>query len=273
MITLSEYLGFVFSEITRARGSADRVSAEIAQAYAADPIMKHFSVPRFKIPEMTVTIPMVVSGAKFSSILKFNAEPAEFSDFVTAEIGRAILKVYNTAPHSGGDLADIIKEFFHWPHSPSGAVRAPAAATRKSKTKAIQQAVSVLPDVSDFYNLVTSNLDLNQADKIVEMKYAEIFQNRFAAKRLTNDYKRLYPNDELFVATLAKVQDFVLRHTIVDRVKMENLLVNPETNMVKTLGNDSSILTIMAKISEEGVFVKTLKDRNGQVTSSEVEFE
>lgn len=265
MITLAEYLGFIFSEITRARRSADHVSAAIAEAYAADPIMQHFSVPRFKIPEMTVTVPMLISGAKFSSVLKFNAEPAEFADFVNAEIGGAILKVHNARPDRPRGNAKLIHEML------SGL--ASASVRSKSKITKSAQAVPVPSDLSEFYHLVVSKLNSGQTESVVTAKYPDIFRNRFEANRLGDKYKKLFPKDELLVDTQARVQNFVTAHTVVDRVRMENLLVNPETNVIKTLGNEFSVFTVTAKISEEGVFVKSIKDDRGTTTSAAVEFE
>jgi hypothetical protein len=265
LITLAEYLGFIFSEITRARGSADRVSAAIAEAYAADPIMQHFSVPRFKIPEMTVTVPMLISGAKFSSVLKLNAEPAEFADFVNVEVGGAMLKVHNARPDAPRGNAKLINEMFS---------RAASASVRsKSTTKTSESTGPVPSDVSEFYDLVVSKLNAGQADSVVAAKYPDIFRTRFEAKRLGDEYKKLFPKDELLVDSLARVQSFVTAHTVVDRVRMENLLVNPETNVIKTLGNEFSVFTVTAKISEEGVFVKSIKDDRGKTTSAAVEFE
>ena len=91
MIPLSDYLGFIFSEITRAREIADRTSAQIAKVYSEDPVMKFFSVPRFKIPEMALSIPVLISGAKFASVLKFKMELKDFSAFISAEIDHAVI--------------------------------------------------------------------------------------------------------------------------------------------------------------------------------------
>ena len=53
-ITLSDYLAFILSEISRARDMADRYTREIALVYAKDDVLRHFSVPRFKLSKMDV---------------------------------------------------------------------------------------------------------------------------------------------------------------------------------------------------------------------------
>ncbi len=97
-ITLSDYVGFIFSEIVKARVIADSESKRIAMIYKDDEILKSFSVPRFKIPEMDITIPVLLSGAKYKTILVFNAEQVRFNDFVKTKLNnakQAILKPQN----------------------------------------------------------------------------------------------------------------------------------------------------------------------------------
>ena len=89
-ITLSDYIGFIFSEITRARVIADNTSREIAMKYAEDEVLKNFSVPRFKIPEMDLTIPIVIAGAKFSNAYLFNMDANNFKNFILGKVNNAI---------------------------------------------------------------------------------------------------------------------------------------------------------------------------------------
>jgi hypothetical protein len=65
-ITLSDYVGFIFSEIVKARVIADAESKRIAMIYKEDEILKSFSVPRFKIPEMDITIPVLLNTKPYS---------------------------------------------------------------------------------------------------------------------------------------------------------------------------------------------------------------
>lgn len=62
MPPLSEYLGHLLSEITRARVQADLESVRMAELYAEHPLLKHFSIPRFRMPTITVDVPVVIRG-------------------------------------------------------------------------------------------------------------------------------------------------------------------------------------------------------------------
>ena len=55
-VTLADYTGYILLELTKAREMADAYSREVAERYRNDPVLQHFSTPRFKIPKMELTI-------------------------------------------------------------------------------------------------------------------------------------------------------------------------------------------------------------------------
>lgn len=63
MSELSDTLGHLLCEITRARMAADREAVRIAKQYAedADGLLRHFPVPRMRLPNLELTLPVVVS--------------------------------------------------------------------------------------------------------------------------------------------------------------------------------------------------------------------
>lgn len=60
MPALSEYLGGLLAEITNARLQADLESARIAQLYASHPLLQHMPVPRFRLPNVSLDLPVAV---------------------------------------------------------------------------------------------------------------------------------------------------------------------------------------------------------------------
>lgn len=66
MAKLKDYLGSLVKDLNEARYAADVESARIAQLYANDPILKHFSVPRMKILDTELTIPIAVESLEHS---------------------------------------------------------------------------------------------------------------------------------------------------------------------------------------------------------------
>lgn len=62
MPTLIEYLGGVFNSITQARVMADLQSVQVAEQYAQHDLLRHFSVPRMRIGDIELTIPVGLEG-------------------------------------------------------------------------------------------------------------------------------------------------------------------------------------------------------------------
>jgi len=62
MPTLNEYLGGIVSEIASSRKMADLQTVEIAREYAADDMLKNFSIPRMKIGTVDLTITFAQGG-------------------------------------------------------------------------------------------------------------------------------------------------------------------------------------------------------------------
>lgn len=277
-ITLSDYIGFIFSEITRARDHADRVSKEIALVYAQDEILKSFSVPRFKIPEMELTIPVIISGAKFSSALVFNMRQEDFSNFITNKINNVIKTILLKKNNVIKDFTGIIKDDFKKPifvrddlirPRPLPIVR--SAANKKKLPLKADAADAAL--INGFYEDLKASTDPANPDNIAQVKWAILFNKKIEENNLLADYKIQNPNNELFVQSLGEVIQTIKANTIVSSTKMDNLLVNPETNAVKNASTNSSIFIIKAKIMEEGVFIRSVRDENSDKEKQVVEFE
>ncbi len=62
MAELSDFLGHILEEITRARVQADFAAIRTAQMYASDEegLLKYFPVPRMRLPTIEITAPVVI---------------------------------------------------------------------------------------------------------------------------------------------------------------------------------------------------------------------
>ena len=276
-ITLSDYLGFIFSEITRARDHADRVSKEIALVYAQDEILKSFSVPRFKIPEMELTIPVIISGAKFSSALVFNMRQEDFSNFITNKINNVLKTILLKKNNVIKDFTGIIRDDFKKPiFIRDDLVRPrPLPVVRSVGYKKNQPLKADVADaiVNSFFEDLKASTDPYNPDNIAQVKWAILVNKKIEENNLLADYKIQNPNNELFVQTLGEVIQTIKANTIVSSTKMDNLLVDPETNAVKNASTGNSIFIIKAKIMEEGVFIRSIRDENSDKEKQVVEFE
>lgn len=62
MTYLGDYIGYLMSEITNARAQADYEAVKIAEQYAKDPYLKHLPIPRFRMPTVTLDVPIVINN-------------------------------------------------------------------------------------------------------------------------------------------------------------------------------------------------------------------
>lgn len=61
---LGDYLGYLMTEITNARAQADYEAVNIAERYARDPYLKYLPVPRFRIPSLSIDVPLVINNVQ-----------------------------------------------------------------------------------------------------------------------------------------------------------------------------------------------------------------
>ncbi len=57
---LGDYLGHLLSEITIARVQADLEAVRVAELYASHPLLRHMPIPHFRLPTVTLDVPVVV---------------------------------------------------------------------------------------------------------------------------------------------------------------------------------------------------------------------
>jgi len=99
--------------------------------------------------------------------------------------------------------------------------------------------------------------------------------------------ERVKPNPNPLIVTrfirIQTMEDLIaewkkmLQQTLGENIRLtesvlKNLLISPETQIVKTEGTDISILQIRAKITEEGIFVNSVTNAEGEETKV-VDFE
>ncbi|WP_416441238.1 hypothetical protein [Phnomibacter sp. MR] len=255
MITVAQYLSFIFSEITRARVIADTESVRIATEYAKDPVMKHFSVPRFKIPELELNIPMVIAGAQYNNIYTFTWQYEEFEKFMLGYVdrfGRQFAKPFANDAREMMQVRQLIKEAYN--------------------------DLSEMPNLQDLNQLVIEKKEdaVQHIDRIVKTLMG-IYANLERVKPNPNPlivtrFIRIQTMEDLIAEWKKMIQQTLGENIRLTESVLKNLLISPETQIVKTEGTDISILQIRAKITEEGIFVNSVTNAEGEETKV-VDFE
>ncbi|MEE9441923.1 MAG: hypothetical protein V3V99_04580 [candidate division Zixibacteria bacterium] len=64
MSKFGDFLGLILAEFTRARMNADIESVRIAKIYAGDPLLRNMPIPHFRLPNIEVDMPVVISEAE-----------------------------------------------------------------------------------------------------------------------------------------------------------------------------------------------------------------
>ena len=64
MPKLNEYLGSIISSVSNARVMADVQTVKLAEDYAKHDLLKHFSVPRMRIADVELSIPIAIESAQ-----------------------------------------------------------------------------------------------------------------------------------------------------------------------------------------------------------------
>ncbi|WP_116126979.1 hypothetical protein [Lewinella sp. IMCC34183] len=78
MITLTDYLDYLNSELLEARRRADEAAIATARAYAEHEYLQHFRAPRFTMPAIKLRLPVRVDDVEERTKYNFHLRPTEF---------------------------------------------------------------------------------------------------------------------------------------------------------------------------------------------------
>jgi hypothetical protein len=251
-ITLADYTGFLLQEIVKARQMADEYSRQVALSYAQDPMLQHFPTPRFKLPKVELTIPVLVSGTRFSNLARFQMKEEAFAAHLQERV-EDILRVVG-AP--GGDKPP--------PRAPS---------TARRGTRAVRPSAAIDALAREFHARLMDNPDPTRPQSIVTNYWSRIFEQTLRETGLTEVHRRTDPANELLARSTNELLGTVQANTSISRSRIDSLLVDPETHSVKSGSTDMTVFTIKAELLEEGVQIRSARDESTGEARPVVEFE
>lgn len=88
MAKLGDLMGALLADAAQARVRADLEALKIAEAYSAHELLRHLPVPRFRLPDVTVEMPVLVSGLEEAGTGGMMAPPKP--DETRASVGKAL---------------------------------------------------------------------------------------------------------------------------------------------------------------------------------------
>ena len=94
MISLEEYIGGLVRSMAEARASDDAYSAELAQQYHDHEILKHFAIPRMRIGDVSMEIPVALAEQGASTITV--KDTVDYTD-VTTQVIDSVCTSFNVS--------------------------------------------------------------------------------------------------------------------------------------------------------------------------------
>lgn len=100
---LGDYIGNLLSEITAARVQADIEAVRVAELYASHPLLKYMAVPHFRLPTVTLDVPIAIK-----EIEEVGKDPAPASAVVLRHVRKNFDQVVSSRlKHAGIKLSDV----------------------------------------------------------------------------------------------------------------------------------------------------------------------
>ena len=226
MATLNEYLGGLFSSITDARVMADVQTVQVAEQYAKHDLLKHFSVPRMRISDIELTIPVAIEGL------------TERSGYQLDPIGNAEFKRINAR-----ELARFI-----------GYTELPPVAAQKLLT-ALDSRITALVEQIKAEGEIQKPI-MTFADRIV----ADLFEIGVEARLHEGKFPDGYRQEE--IAKSAYELGLGLVTGVVDKPVLDQLTVIAESHRLREQ-RPEDVIRIRMKVSEDGMEWQTLQRDDG----------
>lgn len=143
MADLAELMGSILASLAHARRIADEETAAIAEHYRDNPLLEGMSMPRIRVPEMTLDIPLVIDDHE-----EGEADEAEDPDRVRREMRRELERAARDAemelPSNLSELFDheLAVRLRHVRAGPSAAgMRIRRPAVREGTVRAVSSAL------------------------------------------------------------------------------------------------------------------------------------
>lgn len=235
MADLSEFLGNLVSSISESRVNSDLQSLRIAQQYASDNLLQHFAVPRMRIENVELTIPIAIDN--FQTKPNINTlEPIDNTTFSSITY-QQILKTISTES-------------------------LPSTISREFKTK-----------ISEYIKLLEAQINVNQIDNsllnysksITEMVISNValIYKSLNKKPLNKEQIKLIQNN-LVQNLLDNLKNEI--KTTQNNSISSNYNVIVESSKLREI-KPENIIMIKMNVSEQGMEWIKMENENGEVVS------
>ena len=239
MPTLKDYLGSLIKDINHARVIADVESANIAKMYAEHDILKHFSIPRMKIQDTELTIPVAID--ELESFVEKDYKPIDNTIFY-AKTYAEIKTIFKVSSFSRELSASLKKSIY---------------LQIDSLEKTIKSGANIKISLDGFCKNVS---DITIETMKQDNKGRVIFKEALKYHRINDNQI----NEKLVIDLAKYLQPEIKSREITGEI--ENAKVTVESDKLKEK-KPESLLYIKMKITEESMEWQTMEDADGNVIS------
>ncbi|MEY4588565.1 MAG: hypothetical protein RL497_641 [Pseudomonadota bacterium] len=110
MADLGDVVGSLMSSLLRARFIADEQTAALAELYKNNPLLEGLSVPRIRIPELTIDMPILIENFQEGEVGEM-AHPDNITNEAVSQLKSSLAKIKKELPDSFfTSFADETKE-------------------------------------------------------------------------------------------------------------------------------------------------------------------
>jgi len=212
MAYLGDYIGHLLSEVTIGRMHADIEARRIAEIYENDPILKHFPVPRFRLPDVNIELPIIIDKIEElntpNSIPRGGVYKRPNEDFFD-DILKSIEKENGIKP--GERLASKLKKNLVgtvndlWKTS---SVLLPKQIITKTLHKNVSKDLDKLKEKADKTNLKKIEKFENSLKKTIQEKISNLIQNppRVKIRAISHEIKEHNKDEAMTKGAITKIK-------------------------------------------------------------------
>lgn len=236
MATLKDYLGSLVKDLNQARMIADLETAAIAKMYAENKYLQHFSVPRMKILETELTIPIAVDEIQHYKEESIPIDNKKFYKIVYAELKNTLgVKSFSR------DATTILNKEIY------------------TQIDILEKEIKAGNDAEKSLDAFSNAVSSRSMEVIAKDSRAKIVLKKTLEKHKLNSNafnELLKANIKKFTIDEIKPVDFAQ--------KIENTQVTVESHKLKEI-DAKNIVVIKLKITEESMEWQTMEDDEGKL--------
>lgn len=253
MITLQDYIGKIYKDITNAKVQSDIETLAIAQEYVNNPMLKHFSVPNIKIKDLELTIPLAIDTTQVG-----------FHPYKQEDVQTAFVEAFETSylsffPENEADLASINTQVSSIASDQS------VSSVSKLSTELVPFEVAADDDATRTNKTIGNMVVLGDSSEVtLEQQYSSNLK-AISATFGTATYELIEQEIEAEVFQNKLTEELESR-LAQPPIEIQKLPVIVETQRLQTLSDTRNMMCIKVNITDDAMEWSTDVDDEGNAT-------